>query len=306
MRLIARLLAIIALSLGMSAISLAQTATSSGSSVKIVGIVPELSGPLYVGEKQTIVVEVEYVMSQDSGTITLVIQKGESGGRPLGSSTEVVLKGKGKIKLEAVIQVPDTKAIQVFTPLSYQDGAGTSIVDYRAYRVARRQLDVSIWLFFADADPISIRTLAGAASTVLADLIEAKHPNGSWRARIIDDSGLPRAQVISIINEAPNFFKHADRDPDAFMLFEHEENDDVLFVCVLEFGELDQTSLYMQAFQIWYMAAHPDRFTSPIPQIAVAQRVFPELDKLPRPEQIARGAKFINDVKGHGDQAFAA
>lgn len=138
MRLIARLLAIIALSFGMSAISLAQTATSSGSSVRIVGIVPEISGPLYVGEKQTIVVEVEYVMSQDSGTITLVIQKGESGGRPLGSSTEVVLKGKGKIKLEAVIQVPDTKAIQVFTPLSYQDGAGTSIVDYRAYKVARR------------------------------------------------------------------------------------------------------------------------------------------------------------------------
>ena len=138
MRLIARLLAIIALSFGMSAISLAQTATSSGSSVKIVGITPELPGPLYVGEKQTIVVEVEYVMSQDSGTITLVIQRGESGARPLGSSTEVVFRGKGRIKLEAVIQIPDTKAIEVFTPLSYQDGAGTSIVDYRAYKVARR------------------------------------------------------------------------------------------------------------------------------------------------------------------------
>ena len=138
MRLIASLLAVIALSFGMSAISVAQTTTSSGSSVKIIDIVPELSGPLYVGERQTIVVEVEYVMSQDSGTITLVIQKGESGGRPLGSSTEVVSKGKGKIKLEAVIQIPDTKAIQVFTPLSYQDGAGTYIVDYRAYKVARR------------------------------------------------------------------------------------------------------------------------------------------------------------------------
>jgi len=136
MRLVARLLAFIAILVGMSAISLAQTITSSGSSVKIVSIAPELSVPLHVGEKQTIVVEVEYVMSQDSGTITLVIQKGESGGRPLGSSTEVVLRGKGKIKLEATIQVPDTKAIKVFTPLSYQDGAGTSIVDYRAYEVA--------------------------------------------------------------------------------------------------------------------------------------------------------------------------
>src|SRR4029079_14564488 len=104
MRLVARLLAFIAILVGMSAISLAQTIISSGSSVKIVSIAPELSVPLYVGEKQTIVVEVEYVMSPDSGTITLVIQKGESGGRPLGNSTEVVLRGKGKIKLEATIQ----------------------------------------------------------------------------------------------------------------------------------------------------------------------------------------------------------
>jgi hypothetical protein len=117
---------------------LAQSTTSSGSSVKIVSITPELSKPLYVGEKARIKVEVEYVMSQDSGTITLVIQKGESGGFPLGSSMEVVLKGKGTIKLEAEIQVPDTKAIQVFTPLSFQSGGSTSIVDYRAFKVTRR------------------------------------------------------------------------------------------------------------------------------------------------------------------------
>ena len=89
-----------------------------------------------------------------------------------------------------------------------------------------RQLDVAIWLFFVDADPISIRTLAAAATSVLADLIEAKNPKGSWRAKIVDDIGLPRATVQSIINEAPNFFKHANRDPDASFLFNDEENDD--------------------------------------------------------------------------------
>ena len=137
MRPITRLFATIAILLGMSVVTLAQS-TISGSSVKIVSIAPELSKPLYVGDKKKIMVEVEYVMSQDSGTITLVIQKGESGGLPLGSSTEVVLRGKGRIKLEAEIQVPDTKAIQVFTPLSHQGGASTSIVDYRAFKVAKR------------------------------------------------------------------------------------------------------------------------------------------------------------------------
>jgi hypothetical protein len=139
MRLITNLFAATALLVGMSAGSvLAQSTTSPGSSVKIVSIAPELSKPLYVGEKTKITVEVEYVMSQDSGTVTLVIQKGESGGYPLGSSTEVVLKGKGTLKLEAEIEIPDTKAIQVFTPLSFQTGASTSIVDYRAFKVTKR------------------------------------------------------------------------------------------------------------------------------------------------------------------------
>jgi hypothetical protein len=171
---------------------------------------------------------------------------------------------------------------------------------------AMRQLDVAIWLFFVEADPISVRTLAGAATTVLADLIESKDRNGSWRSRIIEDTGLPRAQVLSIINETQNFFKHADRDPDMSLLFNDEENDDLLFVGVLECGEIHPTSLHMQAFQIWYMAAHPNRFASEIPQVALAQRVFPGLDKLPRAEQIARGVKFINDVRVYGERAFAA
>ena len=77
-------------------------------------------------------------MAQDSGTITLVIQKGESGGSSLANMTEVVLKGKGTLKLEADILIPDTRAIQIFTPLSHQGDAGTSIVDVRAFKVTKR------------------------------------------------------------------------------------------------------------------------------------------------------------------------
>jgi len=116
----------------------AQSAISPGSSIKIVSIAPELSKPLYVGERVRIMVEVEYVLSQESGTITLVLQTGESGGPSLGNSTDVVFKGKGTIKLEREIQIPDTKAIQVFTPLTPQGVVDTSIVDYRAFKVAKR------------------------------------------------------------------------------------------------------------------------------------------------------------------------
>ncbi|HEY6241502.1 MAG TPA: hypothetical protein VIW78_11770, partial [Burkholderiales bacterium] len=106
--------------------------------MKIVNIAPVLSKPLYVGEKARIMVEVEYVMSQESGTITLVLQTGESGGPFLGNSTDVVFKGKGTVKLEREITIPDTKAIQVFTPLTPQGVTDTSIVDYRAFKVEKR------------------------------------------------------------------------------------------------------------------------------------------------------------------------
>ncbi len=113
----------------------AASGAAAESSVKIVSISPDLSKPLHVGQKTTIKVDVEYVMTDDSGTITLVIQKGESGGSPLANITEVVLKGKDKITLEAEIQIPDTKSILVFTPLSRQGDTGTRIVDQRAYKV---------------------------------------------------------------------------------------------------------------------------------------------------------------------------
>jgi hypothetical protein len=139
MRLITTLLATTVLLIEISAHGVhAQSSTSSGSSVKIASIAPELSKPLHVGERVRIAVEVEYVMTEDSGAITLVVQKGESGGFPLASSMEVVLKGKGTAKLEAEIEIPDTKAIQVFTPLSFQGGTSTSIVDYRVFKVTNR------------------------------------------------------------------------------------------------------------------------------------------------------------------------
>lgn len=139
MRFITNVFVTIAFLIGMPVVSaLAQSTISPSSSVKIVSIAPELSKPLYVGDKVRIMVEVEYVLSQESGTITLVLQTGESGGPFLGNSTDVVFKGKGTVKLEREIQIPDTRAIQVFTPLTPQGVVDTSIVDYRAFKVAKR------------------------------------------------------------------------------------------------------------------------------------------------------------------------
>jgi hypothetical protein len=112
--------------------------SSAESTVKIAMITPDISKPLYVGDTVKLQVDVSYIMSGDSGTVSLVVQRGESGGRPLASATEVVLKGKGTVRLEAEVRIPETRALQVFTPLSHQGQGATSIVDYRVYKVVAK------------------------------------------------------------------------------------------------------------------------------------------------------------------------
>jgi hypothetical protein len=112
---------------------------SAPDSVKIVSISPDQDTALRVGERVTFKVEVEYnLTSASSGSITLVIQQGESGRRPLANETQVVQKGKARLVLRKDVEVPDTTAIQVFTPLAAQGGTSTSIVDTRIYRVVKR------------------------------------------------------------------------------------------------------------------------------------------------------------------------
>ena len=109
------------------------TRALSGSSVKIVGITPDISAPLRVGERVTLMVDISYSLAVDSGTVTLVIQAADNSG--IVQNMEVLSKGEGKTSLKAEFTVPDTKAVQIFTPLSAQGQTSSSTVDYRAYKV---------------------------------------------------------------------------------------------------------------------------------------------------------------------------
>jgi len=116
----------------------AETATNQDSYVKILEIQPNPSVPLEVGSNVDFEVKVEYYVKEDSASIDLVIQKGEySGGIDpyIGGGMEVLTHGEGVVTLKAKVKVPDTKAIQIFTPLGLQGQAQTSIVDSRFYKV---------------------------------------------------------------------------------------------------------------------------------------------------------------------------
>ncbi len=162
---------------------------------------------------------------------------------------------------------------------------------------ATQQLDVAIELLFRDREPLSVRTLASAAHGLLSDLVEHKNPGSSWRERLIQDSGLPRKQALNVLHAASNFLKHADRDPNDDLTFEEEENDHVIFFATLECGELGHPlSSNMQAFQIWYLACHPEQIGEAAEPVRKALRALPGLFTEERQVQLARGMEFLKSV----------
>jgi hypothetical protein len=162
---------------------------------------------------------------------------------------------------------------------------------------ATQQLDVAIELLFADREPLSVRTLASAAHGLLSDLVEAKRPGASWREKLISDSGLPRKQAVDVLHAASNFLKHADRDPTNELSFEEEENDHVIFFATLECGESGHPlSCAMQAFQIWYLACHPEQVGVNAEPVQTAMSALPELSKQERQVQLKRGMEFLHTV----------
>ncbi len=177
-------------------------------------------------------------------------------------------------------------------------------------QVAKRQLDTAIELFFRGGDPVSIHTLSAAATTVLADIIQARGGK-SWRERLLDDAlvkGMSKKDFYNALRSAQNFFKHGDKDADGEIEFDETVNDTVMFVGTVECGILAKEnkvklSDQMSVFQLWIIATSPHLLPKREQVVKVANTLFPAIDKLPRFEQIARGGgllkQYLDGEKPH-------
>src|SRR6266496_1787418 len=96
----------------------------SGSFVKIVSVSPDTGTALKVGDKVKVQVEVSYSLSSEGGTVSLVVQAANNAS--LAHNMEVIQKGSGNATLSAEFVVPDSNAVQIFTPLSAQGQTSTS------------------------------------------------------------------------------------------------------------------------------------------------------------------------------------
>ena len=141
---------------------------------------------------------------------------------------------------------------------------------------ARSQLNEAIALFFEERDPVSIHALAGASLQILNDHIQDQ-------GIVWDNSLLLHYNSIHVkdeyrrewcakVNEARNFFKHADkdiRDGRKSIEFHPSTNDfhimEAIRSLIVVEGDQCVLSLEMKAYLAWLILNYPRCFKEGVP-----------------------------------------
>jgi len=122
---------------------------------------------------------------------------------------------------------------------------------------ARRQLSTAITLFFDRGDSVSVHTLSAASQEILRGLGRRQGLGSMFK-----DSPLikpeKRKELGDIFNAAQNFFKHADKDPDAVHDFRPAATPFNILDAVELYGRLTG-SFFPEAefFRIWFFVKFP-------------------------------------------------
>ena len=130
---------------------------------------------------------------------------------------------------------------------------------------ARRQLELAIELFFMERDPVATHTLAKAAYQLLSDI--SRHRGG--KPMLFDIESLKEhcvegkeKLVFDKLREAENFFKHADRDPEAVIEFSPGITEFVLWESCIAHTRLtgEQTPI-MKSMNGWFQIHNSESLT---------------------------------------------
>lgn len=156
--------------------------------------------------------------------------------------------------------------------------------------VAEAQLCAAICLFFQDAHPVPVYTLAAAAREILTT-VGQKLQIETFLDEIARWKGVPFKEEIKKAAYYINFFKHADRDPTAVLSgFSDQVNDPLIFCVCRDLGRIAEgLPVHAQVFEAWF-------FATMVKQVSVEGvwwqekvkrciRLFPGVRSAPRPEQ---------------------
>jgi hypothetical protein len=169
---------------------------------------------------------------------------------------------------------------------------------------AQRQLVTAIELFFREADPVSIFTLASNAWEIIDSLCDNTGVDSiSNEAR--DHITTGHDLKYDLINSRfRNFFKHADRDPESVLEgFSDSENDHMIFLAVEDYIRLNSKSpVELQVYQLWYLSINADKVAhEALADILKAtETMFPDIKEQDRSTRKHMALRALDDA--HGDR----
>ena len=168
--------------------------------------------------------------------------------------------------------------------------------------IARRQLVTAIRLLFDGEDSVSIFSLAANAWEII-DVLCNKEGVLSLSNQSREHIPSGKNLKLDYINSPyRNFFKHADRDPDAVLAsFNEPDVDALIFLAVEDYLRLlDKSPIEFQVFQLWYMSIYSDKLTAEaLSEILEAiESTFPDIGSLARIDCLDMGKRVLLNAKG--------
>lgn len=122
---------------------------------------------------------------------------------------------------------------------------------------AKRQLETAITLYFRSGDPVSIHTLTAAGYDILHGLSKTRgiKPFVKNTDMIRDEK---KKKYLDMVNEAQNFFKHADRDTDKLYEFRPATTEFLIWdACQMYQQITTEIPKLMYIFNFWFFINNP-------------------------------------------------
>jgi len=127
---------------------------------------------------------------------------------------------------------------------------------------SRRQLEMSIMMFFLEKDHVCVHTLAAASNEVLQDLLKHYHGKSTeseWLEVIKEDK---RDEVRKMMRNPQNYFKHANNDPEGVLRFYYKSTKFIIFQAVEAYSKLTKKlTTKMIIFRAWFYLENPEVLT---------------------------------------------
>jgi hypothetical protein len=163
--------------------------------------------------------------------------------------------------------------------------------------VAKRQLVTAIRLLFDGEDSVSVLSLAANAWEII-DVLCNREGVLSFSNQTRENIPAGKDLKYDYINSPyRNFFKHADRNPDAVLPSLKESNlEGLIFLAVEDYIRLlNKSPVEFQVFQIWYMAINTEKLAVEVLSDVVekSKSIFPDITNLAWADRLALGKQAL-------------